>query len=144
MATFYTNQALGRGPMHSIGGGSQSVIAYAEYNLTAALALNDVVNMMWVPAGAIITNVRLGGDQLDTGGTPTLTLDVGDASSATRFVSTSNVAQTGTVGSTAVNFYQYTADTRIQVKAHAAPATGATSGKIKLEVTYLLDPSFAA
>ena len=144
MATFYTNQALGRGPMHSVGGGSQRVVAYAEYSLTAALALNAVINMMWLPSGAIVTRVDIGGDDLDSGGSPTITLDVGDATTANRFVSADASAKTGVSSSTAVNFYQYTADTRIQVKCSAAPATGATSGKIKLAVEYLLDPSFAA
>lgn len=144
MATFNTTQALGRGPMRGVGGGAQRVISYAEYNLTAALALNDVINMMWVPAGAIITRVDLGGDDLDSGGSPSITLDVGDASSATRFVSADASAKTGVCSSTLINFYKYTADTKIQIKCSAAPATGATSGTIKLAVEYLLDPSFAA
>jgi len=115
---------------------------YASYSLTAALALNDVIDMFKVPAGARITGVTLKTSDLDTGGSPAIVLDVGDSGDTDRLIDGATVGQAGGTSSALVSstgqFYQYTAETMISVLVQAAPATGATTGTVELSVTYIL------
>lgn len=119
----------------------QPVTIYSEYAIGAALVINDVIQMVKVPKGARIVGVTLGADDLDTNGAPTITLDVGDGGVSDRFVAASTIAQSGAAPATGIakaGFgYVYTADDTVDVLVKAAPATGATSGSIRLAVTYL-------
>lgn len=123
-------------------------VQYASYTFSSAPALNDVVEMVKVPSGATIFDIILSSTDMDTNGTPTITLGVGDGSSASRFISGSTVAQAGGVvylsdDANAANagfLYQYTADDTIDVKVTAGPATGA-AGTIKLAVFYMVGQS---
>lgn len=143
MAAFQTQQTLGRGPIRGAGSSSQQINAYAEYTLTA-WATNDYVEMVRVPAGAIITGVTVYSDDIDSNGSPTATISVGDASSATRFVSASTIPQAGGFTNTLASgtgaiFYKYTSEGVIRCTASTGSATFA-AGTIKLLVTYLFDP----
>lgn len=143
MASFTTQQAAGRGPIRGPGWSSQEVSAYAEYTLTAC-ATADFWDMLWVPNGAIITGITLFSEDVDSNGTPTVAFSVGDASSSTRFISSSTVGQAGGFTSTLATgtgamFFKYTADTKIRVTATTGSATFA-AGKIKLKVSYLIEP----
>lgn len=115
---------------------------YESFSLTAALALNDVINMFKVPAGAIITGIILKTSDLDTGGSPAIVLDVGDASDTDRLIDGATVGQAGGTSTSLVSstgvFYQYTAETMISVLVQVAPATGATTGTVELAVEYIL------
>lgn len=111
---------------------------HGTYELAAALVLNDVIQMVKVPAGARIVNVILGSDDLDTG-SPAIVLAVGDGSTADRFITASTVAQGG--GVTTINQvdgigYTYTLADTIDIKVTTAPATGTTSGTLNLTVVY--------
>lgn len=116
---------------------------YAEFDLAtdnggAALALNDVIQMMKVPSGFTVTEVLLTADDLDTGGSPAIILDVGDDGDTDRFIDGSDVGQAGAgvsrLDNPAGHQYTFTADNTIDVLVQAAPATGATAGKIYLTV----------
>jgi len=114
---------------------------YATYTLTAALALNDVIEMVKVPTGATVLDVVLGSADLDSNATPLIALDVGDGSDTNRFISSSTIGQTGGVGrlSNQVGLnYTYSADDTIDILVSAAPATGATSGDVDLMVLYTM------
>ena len=123
--------------------GVNGVIAvYATYTLTAALALNDVIQMVKVPAGATILSVKLTADDLDSNGSPAIVLDVGDGSDTDRFIDGATIGQAGGITAeqnvrTGFN-YEYTAEDTIDVLVQVAPATGATSGDIKLQVMYTM------
>jgi hypothetical protein len=139
-STFSSSQAAaGVSPKYLHAG---AIVRSASYAITAALVVNDVIQMFKLPAGATVHDVILAADDLDTNGTPTIALDVGDATTANRFISASTVARAGGVGRTdqagGVG-YQYSADTMVQVKVSTAPATGATSGNITLTVAYTMD-----
>ncbi|MDE2100406.1 MAG: hypothetical protein KGL39_24350 [Patescibacteria group bacterium] len=141
-------------------GYNQSILATAA--VTTSLALNDVVQMVNLSAdaslmsgyGPTILGISLGADQLDTGGSPALTLDVGDATTANRFIAASTVGQAGGVfrGTLAPclgyqpfasSFGTYTTNSNqtylIEVKVHAAAATAA-AGNIRLLVDFTVDP----
>lgn len=110
---------------------------YAEYDLAAALAQNDVIQMIKVPSGAIVIDVVLTADDLDTNVSPAIVLDVGDGADTDRFIDGSTIAQAGGIERQNVKtgfLYEYTADDTIDVLVQAAPATGATTGKVKLAV----------
>jgi hypothetical protein len=125
---------------HGVGGNVKTAIGV--YTLSAALTLNQVIPMVAVPKGARIVDLVLAADDLDTNGSPTLALDVGDGTLANRFVAAATVGRAGGVtrldqpGGAA---FQYAGADVIAVKVQAAPATGASAGQIKLVVQYTLD-----
>lgn len=113
----------------------------AEFNLAAALVVNDTIGLVTVPAGHVVTDLVLAADDLDSHGTPEITLDVGIKGGDTdQFFAASTVAQGGgVVRPTVVTAFRdvaTAADRVVQVLVKAAPATGTTSGKITLLVSY--------
>ncbi len=70
---------------------------YGTINITSAPAVNDIWEMVQVPNGYAVESVYLDCDQLDSNVTPTITLEVGDAGAASRYIAASSVARTGGV-----------------------------------------------
>lgn len=143
MATFTADEAAATAPAKGEGMSGNCKVVVAEYEITAALALNDVVQMVKVPAGAIVSNVVLSTDDLDTNGTPAIVLDVGDGGDTDRYIDGSTVGQAGgTTDSSSLAIgglgYTYTDEDTVDVLVQAAPATGASSGTIKLIVSYTI------
>lgn len=126
------------------------------YSLGGSYGLADVFNMIPItPAASFATTslyasqptvigALLDVDSLDTGGTPTLTLNVGTIGTAAAFYSavttgraggyaTPNVA--GTLGFTA-----FQVNDIVGVKVAAAAQVAATTGKIRLLFEYSYDP----
>lgn len=111
----------------------------STYEITEAVEEDDIFEMVKIPKGAVIHEIILGLDELDTNVSPTLTFNVGDDGSETRFISAATCGSASNISriSNMTGFgYQYTADNTIDVTAAAAPATGATSGTITLVVIY--------
>lgn len=142
MVAFTTAQTLARGPMRAQGWASEEITAYAEFALTA-LATADTVDMLWVPAGAIITGVMFASDDIDSNGVPTTSMSVGDASVSARLVAASTIGQAGgftnTLAATGA-FFKYTTDTKIRITAVAGSATF-QAGTVRLKVSYVIDPT---
>lgn len=144
------------------------VIVLSTISMTTALALNDVFNMLQIEAdaseiigsgpgsGPLIADMAVDSAPLDTG--TTILLDFGDSGLATRFYSSSTVAQTagtggniqgpnvaGTIGYQpfAATFNTYTTVSlqtyTIQGKVHTAAGTAA-AGNLTMSVTYTYDP----
>lgn len=123
----------------------------ATYELTAALALDDVIQMVKVPKGAVIVELVLATDDLDSNGAPAIVLDVGDGADTDRFIdgytgaqANGNISRLG-AGMAASKFadalgYTYTADDTIDIHVQVAPATGTATGTIVLVVIYSCDP----
>lgn len=115
--------------------------AFGTYEITAALVVSDVVQMVRVPAGAYIIEVTLATDDLDTAG-PAIVLDVGDGTTTDRFIDACLSAQVAANDVVCrINHvdglnYTYAAEDTIDVIVATAPTTGATSGTISLMVTY--------
>lgn len=110
-------------------------------------AADDIIQMVKVPKGATILDVTLTSEDLDSNGTPTIVLDVGDGDDPDRFIDGSNVAQAGGVArlgsgvaaaATDGLFYTYTAEDTIDVKVVTAAATKA-AGNITLAVLYTME-----
>ncbi len=141
MATTYSAaQAAGNVPPKYLHAGA--IVRSASYALTAALALNDAIQMFKLPAGAVVHEVILASDDVDTNASPTVKYDVGDGSLANRFIAATTIGQAGGVARMdqkgGVGF-KCTADTMIQVTVNTAPATGTASGAITLTVSYTMD-----
>ena len=110
------------------------------FTLTAALALNDVLQSPVLSQGSTIVDVMLITSDLDTNGTPLITLDVGIGGDTARFIAASTVGQAGGVArasAVAAQPLTLTSDDTVDVLVHAAPATGATTGTVTLHVFFL-------
>lgn len=77
MALFQTNEAKGivitPGPLRT---GEVCCIS-ADFTVPAGLALNDIVEMLPLPALCTVVDATLISDDLDSNGTPLISLDVG-------------------------------------------------------------------
>lgn len=138
MATLYSNLSKA-GTRAGVGGGSQEVTVFSSYTVTANLALNDVIKMVTVPAGATITGITLSSTDLDSA--TALVYDVGDTADTDRHIAASTIGQAGGVTSTQAltGFgYTYTAATSIDVLVKTAPGTPVASGTINLAVRYVM------
>lgn len=148
MASTFQSDAVDAGipPRDDTGVGVVSKTGH--YTVAAALVVNDVIQMITVPANATILEIILAATDLDTDGTPAITLDVGDGDDPDRFIDGSTVGQAGGVdrlGSGLVGLlgvagvgYTYAAEDTIDVKVSVAPDAGAT-GAIDLTVLYTMD-----
>jgi len=136
MTTYQSSKVAATVPARS---GLGLVSVCAEYALTAALAAGDVIKMVKVPKGARVVDVQLSTTDLDTHGTPTIALDVGDDGDTDRFIAGSTIGQAGGVArlnSHAGHMYTYTEDDTIDVAVGTGPATGATTGTIRCTALY--------
>lgn len=107
----------------------------------AQLTLGAVFGNIRVPRGAEMAFVQLDATDLDTNGSPTLTLEIGDAGDTDRLLAANTIGQTGAVpvGPTIAKTgfgYKYTDETLVTVRVAVAPATGA-AGTIKYIVHYV-------
>lgn len=128
-------------PVSGVGmGGRTTHGARGEYTILAALALNDVINLFYLPPRARIISGFVKSDDLDTGGTA-LRIDVGDSGAASRYF----VGGAGTPGpvagysnALAVTGADYltTAKTLVTATVSAAPTTGATTGTLVVVLEY--------
>lgn len=134
-----TNAGSGKQARNGIG----IVSVTSKYSLTAALVINDVIQMVKIPKGAVIQEVILAAGDLDTASSPAIKLIVGDGDDTDRFIKDasgiSTIAQGGGVARMNNQVgagHQYAADDTIDVKVDTAPTTGTTSGDITLTVIY--------
>ena len=133
-----------------VGGKSDLSIMWGTYEIATALSAADTITMFTVPAGTTIHGGEIMGDDLDSDATETIELDVGDASSSTRFLNsgvlngdaiTNWKTQLGIwmplYGTLKDGPYTYTADTDVLVDIKAAAATGGTGTlTLRMFVTY--------
>ena len=127
-------------PVSGVGlGGRTPHGARGEYTITAALALNDTIELFDLPPRSRIVSGFVKSDDLDTGGSPAIVLAVGDAGDDDRYFTGLTIGQAGgvsdAVAATGLD-YVTTAKTRVIAKVTTAPATGATTGKIVVVLNY--------
>lgn len=96
--------------------------------LAADLVTAGVVTAFKVPAGFTVTGIIAVATDMDTNGSPTLALSVGDAGSSVRYLSSSTIGQAGTTTQTLATtglLFQNTAETEILVTMTTGSATAA-------------------
>ena len=143
MATYSSSAYTNKAPFPSHGIAGDVKVAYADVSCTAAPSTSDTINFFYLPANARIVMAVLESTDMDTNGSPTLTLNVGDSGSASRLFSASTVGQAGTLSTaiaTAGQGYKTTAKTLITGTAQANAATGA-AGTVSLTVFYVVEES---
>lgn len=142
MATYTSPVVAGNQPLASIAGlANNAKVARAVVACTAAPSTSDTMQFFYLPAGARVHLAVLESTDMDTGGSPALALNIGDAGDADRLFAASTVGQAGTL-STAIATtgadYQYTAKTLITGVASTNAATGA-AGSVTLTVFYTIE-----
>lgn len=105
-----------------------------EYTISAALAAADVIQLVNINKGETVLGYFLEVPDLDTNGSPTITLDLGTDGDTDLFLDNSNLGQAGGTSNLLVKPVTFAADGSIDLKVATGPATGATSGTIKLSV----------
>jgi hypothetical protein len=149
MTVYYTNKApsAGGGPTVGVGWARVVVCPETQVALTTTILGSTAhnVGLFYVPAGFVIMGAAISGaSAMDTNGSPTLTINVGDSGSNTRIFSASTVAQGGTY-STAMaagaHFYKFTARTEIRAYIQAVAAT-AVAGTLRFALTGFIDPDY--
>lgn len=104
---------------------------------TTDLATGSVVKAFVVPRGFVATGIIAVATDMDTNGTPTLAISVGDSGSSVRHLSSSTIGQAGTTTQTLAStglLYEHTADTEILVTMTTGSATAA-AGTLDLYLT---------
>lgn len=129
-------------PVSGVGlGGRTTHGARGEYTITAALALNDTVQLFDLPPRARIIGGFIKSDDLDSGGTA-IRVNVGDSGDVDRYFAASAIAGTGgvdtTMAATGVD-YVTTGKTRVFLTVSTAPTTGATTGTIVVRLSYTVE-----
>jgi len=136
MAT-YTSKQYTNSPKAFVGATPGNTMTfYWEVSISANAANLDAFVFGTVPKGFRLTGATLEATDIDTNGSPTVTINVGDAGDADRLFAASTVGQTGTADravAVAGQHYLYTDDTVITGAIPTGPATG-TTGTLYLSV----------
>ena len=136
MAT-YNSRQYANSPRSMVGAFPGNMIGfYWEVPITANAANGDIFNFGTVPKGFRVLGATLEATDIDTNASPTVTINVGDAGSATRYFSAATVGQAGTASvASAVAGLHFinTDDTLIVGTIPTGPATG-TTGSIYLSI----------
>lgn len=128
-------------PRATLGQASQEQVAYCSVALSAALTTADTFAFFTLPMNARVISAILKCTDIDTNGSPAVTINVGDAGSATRFFSSSTVGQAGTVDSSiqaAGRFLKTTAPLPVVGSVGVNAATG-VAGTLELMITYVVE-----
>ncbi len=136
MAT-YTSKQYANSPRAGQGAFPANMVGFQfEVSITANAANLDAFEFGKVPKGFRVMGACLEATDIDTNGSPTVTINVGDSGDADRLFAAATVGQTGTL-STAIattgHFYTYTDDTLITGAIPTGPATG-TTGTLYLSI----------
>ncbi len=140
MATYSAANYL-TAPVFAHGPAGNVKVERAAVSCTAAPSTSDTINFFYLPAGARVHLAILESTDMDTNGSPSLTINVGDSGDADRLFAASTVAQAGTL-STAIattgGDASYSAKTLITCTAANNAATGA-AGTLTLTVFYSVE-----
>lgn len=94
--------------------------------LTTDEVTGNTVALFRVPAGFVCDSIYLALDDIDSNGSPTVAVTLGDSGSANRFVASSTIGQAGgsttTLAATGL-YYKFTADTDILLTFGTGSAT---------------------
>lgn len=123
------------------GHAQQLCVLDVTHEITAAeLGLADVINFGKVPGGAVYVGGYLATDDLDSSGTPTLVLDVGDDDSSNGLLDGTTTGQAAAVtnfnGTYLTNKTTVGGEKTVSVTVQTAAATAA-AGTVRLVLYYV-------
>ena len=142
MATYSSDAFTKNAPIPQLGHAGELKSVTWTVACTAAPSTSDTLNFGYVPANASLKLAVLEATDMDTNGSPALTLNVGDSGSASRLFAASTVGQAGTVSTSiaaAGAGYKFTDKTLITGTAAVNAATGA-AGTVYLTLFYTIEP----
>ena len=126
----YNSRQFANSPRAFVGATPGNMMAfYWEVSITANAANLDTFNFGTVPKGFRVMGAIFESTDIDTNGSPTVTINVGDAGDADRLFAASTVGQAATLSAalaTTGHGYLYTDDTIITGAIPTGPATGTT------------------
>ena len=128
MATYNSDQIAQNNLRVGSHVGISPVMLFGSVTFSSAPTTSDTAPMFVAPKGFRVFGATLVSSDMDTNVSPTITLNVGDSGSATRFFSASTVAQAGTSSTATATSglgYLFTADTVVNIVPQANAATGA-------------------
>ncbi len=123
------------------GDGPQVCVLDVTHEVTTTeLQLADKIIFGKVPKGAIYVDALIAADDLDSGGSPALTFDLGDTDSADGLIDGATVGQAAgsaraTSGAYIINRHATPAEKNIILTVATAPAT-AVAGTVRVVVQY--------
>lgn len=133
----YTSKQYANAPRQFPGPTPGNMIGFEwDVSITANAANGDTFTFGTVPKGFRVFGGCLESTDIDTNGSPTVTLNIGDSGDADRLFAASTVGQTGTADRALAvtgQHYLYTDDTVITGIIPTGPATG-TTGTITLSL----------
>jgi len=133
MATLTTNKTASTVPAKLVHAGSQSISA--DYSFSLSLSVGDVIQMVRVPSGAVVTDVAM--TFLGTAAN-TVAGNVGDGDSSARYIAATSLSNQGVVRATVGIPYSYSQDDTVDLSITVATST-TLAGGVKLTVTYKVD-----
>ena len=150
MALFKSKQVTAGRPAATPLDASSPVTVVGEVLTATGMTADDVIEMVAFPAGTVPVDVTVVCEDLDSGGSPAITLDVGVLSGSyadtgartcgAEFLSASTIGQAGGMARAAVPagfLLGYSASDRsLGIKIGTAAATLATGKKIRLIATF--------
>jgi hypothetical protein len=147
MASYTTQRSQTYGTVFGQGGSRNLITDTVSVALTTAMLdnVNDDVELLWVPKGAVFDSAVLSATDMDTG-SPALAFDIGDDGDEDRIFAASTVGQAGTMSTAwarAAHGYKWTAATKIKLYIQAA-ATTAAAGTLTFTIRYFVDENFSA
>ena len=146
MATFNSDiYAANQATNNTHGLARQSVHLHATAALTTAATTNDVVNFGYLPANAVVVSVILKAQsQLDSNGSPSLTLSLGITGTAALWKSaittvgrSAGVSSDSTIATTG-GLYKTTAKTLV-IGTVANVAATAVAGNLEVDLEYYIE-----
>ncbi len=151
MATTYSTPLFAQNQPAGTGHGPYQITQHlhAITGTISTWAVNDVINFGYLPRNAIVASAVLkAASQLDSNGSPTLSLDLGIVGTAQLFKAAITTvgrasgasADIGTGLSAAGYLYKNTTGAKVQIicTVHAAAAT-AVAGTLELDVEYYIE-----
>jgi len=144
-ATYTVAAASDQNPAVTGDGYGEVIAVRGEFDLAVdgigALVLNDVLQMVKLPAGHVPVDVIVDSDDLDSNATPTIALNVGIiGGDVDAFIKVSTIAQAGGIARmddvAGARIASTQTERYVGITVSTAPATGATTGKIGLTLLY--------
>lgn len=155
MATIKSDQVTSNGPRSVHGDAREHQTMLTTTSITAAPAVSDIWQLGYLPANAVVVGAGFVASQMDTNGSPTLAIEVGDAGytgvagDVARYFPTATAVGRAATGADAnanftpngrVRLFKNTSGAPILVFATVtAVAATFAAGTFQWEVTYLID-----
>lgn len=137
MATLTNPHTTSGAQPKAVHAGANSITGY--YSLTGNLSAGDVIQMVKIPAGAVVTDMVL---LQITGAGSAHQIAVGDGLSTARYLALTSVSGSVVYRATAGIPYSYSADDTIDVLVNAV-TSATTVGSFALTVMYKMDDPIA-